>query len=252
MDVASIDPQEREALEKIARDLGLDFGDLGLLRCALTLRSWCNEHPKSSWKSNQRLEFLGDAVLDLVIGELLYRRFEDQDEGVLTPMRAALVSKKALAKVASSWGLGAHLFVGGGDERSGARTRSATLSDALEAVVAALYLDAQNQGRDAIALVAELVERLWAPELAALAPDMRQDPRSDLQHTVQGELKTTPRYAYQARGKGRIWCEVFILVDGTKTVIGEAQGGQRKAAGDAAARDALKKRMWQSPPPSSS
>lgn len=236
----------RAELEAIAEKLGLTFADLGLLRCALTLRSWCNEHPDSAWQSNQRLEFLGDAVLDLVIGEILYLRFEDQDEGVLTPMRAALVSKKALADVAGSWGLGAHLFVGGGDDRSGARTRSATLSDALEAVIAALYLDARAQGEDAIAKIQGLVTRLWADKLEALAPDMRQDPRSDLQHTVQGEIKATPRYGYQERAKGRVHCEVFVLVDGKKRLLGAAQGRQRRAAGDAAAKDALEKRAWES------
>lgn len=239
-----MDPATRETLVGIAKDLGLVMGDLGLLRCALTLRSWCNEHPESGWQSNQRMEFLGDAVLDLVIGELLYERFSDQDEGVLTPMRAALVSKKALAKVARSWGLGAHLFVGGGDERSGGRDRSATLSDALEAVIAAVYLDARAQGRDAIAQVRELVQRLWASEIETLAPDMRQDARSDLQHSVQGEIKATPRYAYEARGKGRVHCEVYVLVDGEKTLLGTGQGRQRKAAGDAAAKDALDRCAW--------
>lgn len=242
---ASMDPAERGEIAAIAQSLGVDLGDLALLRSALTLRSWCNEHPKSPWRSNQRLEFLGDAVLDLVVGELLYRRFQTQDEGVLTPMRAALVSKNALAKVAQRWGLGAHLFVGGGDERSGARTRSATLSDALEAVIAALYLDARNQGKDAITLLTTLVEKLWAEEIEALAPDMQQDPRSDLQHTVQGELKVTPRYVYESQARGRVKCEVFVLVQGEKLVLGRGQGAQRKAAGDAAAKDAMKHRAWQ-------
>lgn len=241
-----IDPSERDALQAIAESLGLSFVDLGLLRCALTLRSWCNEHPDSPWQSNQRLEFLGDAVLDLVIGELLYGRFEDQDEGILTPMRAALVSKKALAKVARGWGLGEHLFVGEGDERSGARTRSATLSDALEAVIAALYLDARAQDKDAIAAVQALVLRLWGPDIEALAPDMSQDPRSDLQHTVQGEIKSTPRYSYDPQGKGLVRCEVYVIVDNTKIVLGQGRGRQRKAAGDAAAKDALAKRAWDS------
>lgn len=239
-----MDEAERLALEAITKDLGIELYDLGLLRCALTLRSWCNEHPNSPWQSNQRLEFLGDAVLDLVIGELLFRRFPDQDEGVLTPMRAALVSKNALAKVAQSWGLGQHLFVGEGDARSGARTRSATLSDALEAVIAALYLDAQNQTQDAITKVRAVVERLWGQDIEALAPDMRQDPRSDLQHTVQGEIRATPRYAYQAKGKHAVRCEVFVLANGTKTLLGVGQGRQRKSAGDAAAKDALQKRAW--------
>lgn len=238
--------EQSKKLAATARELGLEMRDLELLRCALTLRSWCNEHPDSGWQSNQRLEFLGDAVLDLVIGELLYRRFETQDEGVLTPMRAALVSKKALAEVAQTWGLGAHLYVGGGDERCGARTRSATLSDALEAVIAAIYLDAQNHGRDAIAEIKALVLRLWGPQLQALAPDMRQDPRSDLQHQVQGDIKATPRYAYETKERKSVRCEVYVLVEGQKLILGQGRGRQRRAAGDAAAKDALQKEKWRS------
>lgn len=243
--MSTLDAAQSSALEDIAQDLGLRFDDLGLLRCALTLRSWCNEHPDSGWQSNQRLEFLGDAVLDLVIGELLFRRFQEHDEGVLTPMRAALVSKNALAKVALNWGLGAHLFVGGGDERSGARTRNGTLSDALEAVIAALYLDARNRGRDAVSEVETLVLRLWGPEIETLDPQMSQDPRSDLQQTVQGELKSTPRYAYQTPGRGQVRCEVYVVLEGKRILLGTGNGRQRKAAGDAAAKDALEKQGWQ-------
>lgn len=233
-----------EALEKISKELGLRFEDPALLRCALTLRSWVNEHPGTEWTSNQRLEFLGDAVLDLVIGEQLYRRFPDQDEGVLTPMRASLVSKKALSQVATQWGLGTHLFVGTGDEKSGARKRAATLSDALEAVVAALYLDAQNHGRNAISEIGALVVRLWGPSMDALDPEAQEDPRSELQKTVQAKLKATPRYYYEDKGPKRVECVIRVELEQGPRELGVASGPHRKLAGDRAAQDALAKRLW--------
>lgn len=239
--------QEHEALEGIAQRLGLTFADLGLLRCALTLRSWCNEHPESDWESNQRLEFLGDAVLDLVIGEILCERFVEQDEGALTPMRASLVSKRALAKVAQQWALGDHLFVGSGDERSGARERSATLSDALEAVIAAQYLDARRQGLDAITPIKALVLRLWHEDLEALKEGIPEDPRSALQNAVQGELRATPRYHYRSHGPHQVQCQIVVEHQGKAQELGKGRGRSRKSAGDSAAQDALTHGRWRDP-----
>lgn len=232
-------------MSPVAEALGLPIKDLALLRCALTLRSWANEHPGEPWSNNQRLEFLGDAVLDLVIGELLYHRYPEQDEGGLTPMRAALVSKKALAKVAREWGLGQYLFVGSGDERSGARTRSATLSDALEAVCAALYLDAQQDERNPIAEVTALVERLWDEPLKALDSGMPEDPRSSLQNAVQGQLRATPRYEYEDQGPSRIQCTITVEYLGKTLELGTARGRHRKAAGLLAAKEALLHKRWE-------
>lgn len=239
-----MDTREQEQLQAIAQALGLEFADHGLLRKALTLRSWCNEHPDSPWQSNQRLEFLGDAVLDLVIGEILCERFAQEDEGGLTPMRASLVSKRALAKVAQDWGLGAHLFVGSGDERSGARERSATLSDALEAVIAALYLDARAQGVDAIPPLKSLVLRLWKDALEALNQGVPEDPRSTLQHTVQAELRATPRYHYRSHGANQVQCQIVVEHQGNTLELGKGRGRHRKGAGDRAAQDALAHGRW--------
>ncbi len=119
--------------------LGHRFGDSGLLELALTHRSWCAEHPGSS--SNQRLEFLGDAVLGLVVAQRLYSRFAEWSEGDLAKTRASLVDSATLAAAGRSIGLGDLLRLGRGEAASGGRDKSSILADAMEAVIGAVYLD---------------------------------------------------------------------------------------------------------------
>src|SRR6476620_11228626 len=131
--------------------LGHSFRDAALCETAMTHTSWLNEAGQPDKSDNERLEFLGDAVLDLVVSDLLMRRFPDRREGDLSRARAALVSETGLARVAVALALGAFLLLGKGEERTGGRTRPSTLANTLEALMGAIYLDA---GFDAAAAVA--------------------------------------------------------------------------------------------------
>ncbi len=121
--------------------LGWTFRDRARIECALTHKSYVNENPSWARSDNERYEFLGDAVLDLVVGHLLMEAQADRDEGELSKLRAAIVSEQGLAEVAVELDLGAWLFLGRGEEQSGGRRKPSVLADACEAVVAAVYLD---------------------------------------------------------------------------------------------------------------
>jgi ribonuclease-3 len=156
--------------------IGLKFRDPALLRRALTHGSYLNENPDCSWGDNERLEFLGDAVVDFVTADYLYAHFPDWQEGQLTSLRAEWVRADTLAQFAADRDLGSYLLLGHGEEQSGGRTRVAMLSDAFEALVGAIYLDA---GLDA-------ARQFIVPFLEALAQAQTvsatlRDPKSRLQ-----------------------------------------------------------------------
>jgi ribonuclease-3 len=141
----------------------------------------------------ERLEFLGDRVLGLIVAEALLARFPDEPEGLLAPRLAALVSSEACAQAAQTIGLGAHLRLDRGDARSGGRKRVGALGDAMEAVVAAVYLDG---GLDA---AREVVLRLWTPMIEAQGAQAPRDPKSALQEWAEGRGLPKPEYAVVAR-----------------------------------------------------
>ena len=126
-------------MEELSGRLGYTFGDTALLRQALAHRSWCAE--VAGQRSNERLEFLGDAILGWVVADLAYRQQEDLDEGKLTDLRKAIVNADALAKVAEELGVGDALLLGKGEAAAGGRQKRSILSDAFEAIIGAVYLD---------------------------------------------------------------------------------------------------------------
>ncbi|MEJ2208776.1 MAG: ribonuclease III domain-containing protein, partial [Anaerolineae bacterium] len=128
-------------IKDLEQKLGIEFRDKSLLHRALIHRSYLNEHPDFPLEDNERLEFLGDAVLDFVTGEYLYHRFPELREGPLTSLRSALVRRDTLAQFARQLDLGNFLLMGHGEAESGGRERPATLCAAIEALVGALYLD---------------------------------------------------------------------------------------------------------------
>ena len=134
-------PDPTAILQQFALANSLAFNDPALLRTALTHRSYLNEHADLDWEDNERLEYLGDAVLDFVLAEYLYRGFPAAPEGELTALRAALVRRETLARLAQRLDIGPALFMGHGEVETGGRERAATLCGAFEAVVGALYLD---------------------------------------------------------------------------------------------------------------
>lgn len=179
-------PPIADPIGRLEERLGHHFADARLLHEALTHRSYVNECSEPTVKDNERLEFLGDAVIDLVVSEALMARYPTAREGRLSKVRASLVSEPGLARLAEQIGLGEALRLGRGEELSGGRAKASILSDAFEALIAALYLDA---GMAKVAQV--LLPRLALPDDDALD---RADPKTDLQQRIQADRHLTPTY----------------------------------------------------------
>jgi ribonuclease III len=223
-----------ESLARFSTERMLDFQDPGLLRTALTHRSYLNEHPDLDWEDNERLEYLGDAVLDLLLAEYLFLRLPNAPEGELTALRAALVRRETLARFARELDIGAILLVGHGEDETGGRERPALLCAAFEALVGALYLD---QGLGGVRLlVTPLVEKEFEDACADVAG---KDPKSRLQELAQGELGLTPRYL-TTQAEGPDHAKVFtVQVSVGEVICGEGDGPSKQAAAQRAASDAL-------------
>ncbi|MCA9556483.1 MAG: ribonuclease III, partial [Myxococcales bacterium] len=171
---------------RLLDNLGHQFANDRLLMQALTHRSYVNEVSDPQVADNERFEFLGDAVIDLVVSTALMERFPEAREGRLSKIRASVVSEGALARLARDMGLGEALRLGRGELMSGGRDKPSILSDAFEALIAAVYLDA------GLARVAEvLLPRLRFPDNEALR---RGDPKTELQQRVQADRHMTPTY----------------------------------------------------------
>lgn len=208
--------------------LGYRFRDEELLERALTHRS-------VGASNNERLEFLGDAVLGLVISEALYHRFPRVEEGDLSRLRAHLVKRERLAEVAQELSLGELLHLGGGERKSGGRRRDSILADAVEALLAAVYLDGGYGAAH------ELVERLFESRIRALPePEALKDPKTRLQEHLQGQGAQRPEYRLieeQGEAHSRQFHVLCQLPDQSLRV--EGFGRSRRQAEQAAARAAL-------------
>ena len=183
-----MDRVEYPPLAELERRVGYQFRDRTLGETALTHTSWLNEANAPGRTDNERLEFLGDAVLALVVSDLLMRRLPDGAEGDLTRARAALVSEGGLARAAGGLDLGQWIFLGRGEERTGGRARPSILANALQALMGAIYLDG---GLEAVVAVAA---RLFASEIADVEPHALLDYKSRLQERAQAVLQTAPVY----------------------------------------------------------
>jgi ribonuclease-3 len=168
--------------------LGYRFRERGLLEQALRHASWCNEHAGPRLEDNERLEFLGDAVLDLVVGHKLMTRYPQLREGELSVTRAQVVSEAGLSEVAGQLGLGEWLLLGKGEEKSGGRTKPSILADAFEALLAAVYLDG------GFAAAWEIADRLLAQRIETVEFKGFYDFKTRLQESAQARLKETPTY----------------------------------------------------------
>ena len=223
--------------------LGFRFRDPSLFRRALVHRSYCNEHGLDATESYERLEFLGDAVLELTVSAHLYRQFPGADEGQLTKARSWLVRGEVLAQVARRWGLGDLLLVGRGVEASGGRDQDSVLAAAVEAVIAAVYLDqGMEAARDFISI--NMIDELASMSLAGPPPE---NPKSRLQEYLQGQGRPTPTYHETGR-EGPPHCPTFTVkvMVGDK-VVGSGQGGKKADAERASAADALRHLGAESP-----
>lgn len=217
-----------------ARARGLVFRNWSLLQRALTHRSYCNEHPEAS-EDNERLEFLGDAVLDFIVGEWIYHRYPELNEGQLTRLRAALVRNERLATFAQEINLGAALLLGAGEEASGARQRKSLLGSAFEALIGALYLDA---GLEA---VRNFVYPLLEQATTSLDLSGLLDPKSRLQEWAQAQRLGTPRYVLIATHGPEHAPTFEIEVQIGEQAYGRGIGPNKQIATLNAARDALQR-----------
>lgn len=219
------------AASELAARIGHRFADESLLDHALRHSSYSSEHADSP--SNERLEFLGDAVLGWAVTDALFRRHPELDEGELSSLRKAVVNAEALADVAESLGIGAHLRLGRGEEASGGRERASILADALEAVVAAVFIDA---GADA---AHDLVTRLLSPLLDdAAAAVARLDAKSRL---IELAAQRDWRVTFDVRGEGPDHEKCFravVFLDDVER--GRGEGRTKKEAERVAALDTLR------------
>lgn len=227
-------PKSPDSVVEFADARGLVFYDSALLQTALTHRSYLNEHPDREGEDNERLEYLGDAVLDFVLADYLYRIMPDASEGALTALRAELVRRETLARFAREIGLGAALLMGRGEEETGGRERPGTLCAAFEALVGATFLD---QGLDAaVDFILPFVEEAL-PE--ARTEVLGKDPKSRLQELAQGKLGITPRYR-TVRSEGPDHAKIFTVeVSIGEAICGEGTGPNKQLAAQRAAVQAL-------------
>jgi len=221
-------------LAALQKTLGISFNDPSLLEQALVHSSYINENPGSIPASNERLEFLGDAVLGLVVAERLYQYFPHLTEGGMTRLRAALVCRDTLTRIAKTIRLGDYLYLGKGEEATGGRRKPANLARALEAVVGAVFLD---QGS---VTTGELVLRLFDEELEKVASQGAAiDYKSQLQEIVQARGQPVPVYRVIETAGPDHDRRFTVEVRTAGVVLGKGSGKSKKAAETEAARSAL-------------
>ncbi|CAI8409842.1 MAG: Ribonuclease 3 [Acidimicrobiales bacterium AG-410-I20] len=208
-------------------DLGYTFQDIEFLASALTHRSWCAEFGGTS---NERLEFLGDAVLGLVVTQNIYLSNPDIPEGQLAKIRSAVVSSKALAEIAEQIGVGQALCLGKGEESSGGRSKSSILADALEAIIGAIYLDG------GISSATEVIERLFKDAIieASMDPGIH-DYKTRLQEFSAQHFGVAPTYQVEAKGPDHDR-EFSALAQIEDQTFGPGAGTSKKEAEQEAAR----------------
>ena len=211
----------------LSKTVGYSFSDVSLLQQALTLRS-------APGRSNERLEFLGDAVLDIVVSEVLFHSLPDAPDGDLSRMRASLVRDTSLADIAADLGIGEHLILGSGERKTGGNRRQSILADVLEALFGAVYLDSDFR------TVSDLIRRVFGDKLEDLPhADELRDPKTRLQEWLQARGKAPPDYELvDVTGKvHQQRFEVRCLVPDQEPAAGE--GNSRRSAEQQAARRML-------------
>jgi ribonuclease III len=224
------------APQALAKTIGIKFKDEDLLTEALTHRSYLNEFPRWRLPHNERLEYLGDAVLELLVSEELFAKFPEHPEGQLTVLRAALVNYQILAKVAEKIGLQQFILMSRGEKKDTGKAREVILANAMEAVIGAVYLD---QGFE---VTRSFVKKFVMDNLdEVLKTKSYRDAKSELQEFVQEKLKVTPTYdVLEESGPAHKRTFTMGVYFGGK-LIAEGKGASKQEAELAAAKSALKK-----------
>jgi ribonuclease III len=222
-----------EGSKGLDRALGVRFKDASLRELALTHRSYAFEHGQTT--NNERLEFLGDAVLGVVVTDMAYREFPHLPEGELAKLRAAIVNMSALADVARELGVGRFLLLGKGEEMSGGRDKASILADAMEAVLGAVYLDRGLNGSR------KLIERLFWPRMQAyVRGEGARDFKTTLQELASQDLHAMPDYRISEQGPDHEK-EFTATVYLAGKPWGSGVGGSKKEAEQQAAREAFER-----------
>ena len=226
-------------LSKLEDKLSLKFKNEDLLLQALTHRSYLNENPSSNIGHNERLEFLGDAVLELVVTEFLYLKYPDKPEGELTNFRAALVNSKMLSELAVDIGLNDFLLLSRGEAKDTGRARQIILANALEALIGALYLDQGYKPAN------DFIGNVLMPRLDKIvAEKLYKDPKSLFQEGAQERVGITPAYEV-IREWGPDHDKHFIVgAYLNKELVAEGEGHSKQTAQEEAARLALRTKNW--------
>lgn len=214
--------------------IGYHFHNISLLQNALTHSSYANERWHNSLLSNERLEFLGDSVLGMLVAEYLYRNFPDRPEGELTRMRADMVCEGTLSATANRIGLGKHLMLGHGEEQGGGRTRDSILADAMESVIAACFLDG---GLEA---ALQIVQKFILVEVPVTRLH-NVDYKTQLQELVQQKKNQVLSYALVGQSGPDHDKHFDVAVSLNGETVGVGSGSSKKRAEQMAARDAVEK-----------
>jgi ribonuclease-3 len=223
-------------IQELEKTLKLSFRQPDLLKQALVHSSYVNENPSREIGHNERLEFLGDAVLDFIVAEKLYRDFPQISEGEMTRLRAALVRRETLARIAVDIRLGSYLLMGKGEEATGGRSKAPNLAGALEALIAAVYLDL------GAAATCELINNLYAEEWTKLNDRaVLLDTKSRLQEMTQSRFQEIPVYRLVSETGPDHDKQFMVEVLVNAKVMGSGTGKSKKQAETEAARLAIKR-----------
>ncbi len=219
-------------LKDLETAIGYRFHNITLLQNALTHSSYANECWHDSLKSNERLEFLGDSILGMVVAEYLYKTFPNRLEGELTRMRADMVCEASLARIAEQLDLGKHLLLGNGEEQGGGRNRASILADAVESVIAACFLDG------GMAAAEELIRRFVLCDVPS-AKMRNTDYKTALQELVQQKKNQVLTYTLTGESGPDHDKHFTVQVQLNGQAVGQGEGSSKKRAEQDAARSAI-------------
>lgn len=226
--------------EALEQKINISFSNRNLLDTAFVHKSYVNEHRDRKSEHNERLEFLGDAVLELVVTDFLYRNYPSKGEGIMTNWRSALVKGKHLAEISQKLDLGLYLYLSRGEERSGGRKKNFILANTLEALIGAIYLD-----RDYAAALAFIEEFILKQLGSILEKGLHIDAKSRFQEICQELLEVTPEYRLM-REEGPDHDKVFTMGAFIgEEFIAEGSGSSKQNAEQEAATAALKVKKWE-------
>ena len=230
----SLKSEDEAKLHNLERRIKVEFHDLYLLKTALTHRSYLNEAREHDLQNNERLEFLGDAVLEVLVTEFLFQNYADRSEGDLTSFRAATVRTESLAEASQSIELGEYIYMSKGEERTGGRQRTYILANTFEALLGAIYLDQK------LPVAKVFLEQFLFPKISGIVEKRLDiDSKSKLQEVAQEKLGITPVYE-MVSSNGPDHLKTFVMaVKIGDNVYANGEGKNKQEAEQIAARNAL-------------